>query len=301
MNKKSISIILSILSMSLMFSFATYADWLKEGNRSRYLNVATGQYVANNWLQDGNGFYFFDAAGYTVTGWYLINNKYYYFDENGLMKVGFLKLGDKTYYLDDKSGQMVTGWIQTYTNGVLDYYYFGEDGVMYVGWKQIGDKWFYFYNGKCIVNTFAEVNGYWYHFNVNGAMDTGWITANGKMYYFNIGNGSMMKGWIQDQYGNAYYLSEIDGSLTVNAIIQIQGIAYTFDSLGKCVGKDASVSLNAANINNVLGYQIDNSAAFGVSVGVSPGSAYGENGIVSFQNDFNKNFGLQQGSTEGPK
>lgn len=301
MRKKIITILLAATCFSVSLASASFADWIKsDNNRYKYFNSAAGQYVMNNWLQTGNGFYYFDASGFAVTGWYLINGKYYYFDQNGLMQVGFLDFNGKKYYLDTKNGQMVTGWVQTYTDGVLDYYYFGNDGVMYIGWNKIGNSWFYFYDGKCLVNTFAAVNGVWYHFGINGAMDTGWINANGKMFYFNASNGSLTKGWIQDQNGNEYYLSEVDGSLVVNTTLQIGGTYYTFDSQGKCIGKELSSNGYVNGGIGILGYD-SKEVVSGVNVGVSPGAGAYSGGATSFQYEQQQSQPLQSGSTTGPK
>lgn len=305
--RRIIKIMSITISLSLCFHVVTFADWVKQDDgRYKYFNSATGQYVTNNWLQTGNGFYYFDTQGFAVTGWYLINGKYYYFDQNGLMQVGFIDFNGKKYYLDVNTGQMVTGWIQTYTDGVLDYYYFGNDGVMYTGWNKIGNAWFYFYDGKCLVNTFAAVNGIWYHFGVNGAMDTGWVNANGKMFYFNATNGALTKGWIQDQNGNEYYLSEVDGSLAVNTTLQISGRYYTFDSQGKCIAKDEYTALGDMNGNTnyissgILGNK-GTETVYGVNIGVSPGSGAGVGGTTSFEYQHQQSQSLQSGSTMGPK
>lgn len=308
MRKKLLVFTTAILLSLTTICSAVFADWYKDNDRYKYFNSATGQYVVNNWLQTGNGFYYFDIYGYAVTGWYLINGKYYYFDQNGLMQLGFVETNGKRYYLNPSDGQMVTGWVQTYNNGVLDYYYFGEDGVMYTGWNKIGDAWFYFYDGKCLVNTFAEVNGVWYHFGVNGAMDTGWVNANGKMFYFNARNGSLTKGWIQDQNGNEYYLSEIDGSLAVNTTIQVGGTYYTFDSQGRCINKNDNMYIGSLNGNanyvaagaSAYGMQ-GTDAIYGVNIGVSPGSGIGFDGVTSFQQEYNQSQPLQSGLTTGPK
>lgn len=307
MRKKIILSTVVMILMSIIFAGAVFADWQREDNgKYKYFNSAAGQYVINNWLQTGNGFYYFDANGYTVVGWYLINGKYYYFDANGLMQVGFIEFNGNKYYLNPNNGQMVTGWIQTYTDGVLDYYYFADNGVMLTGWNKIGNAWFYFYDGKCLVNTFAAVNGIWYHFGVNGAMDTGWVNANGKMFYFNASNGSLTKGWIQDQNGNEYYLSEVDGSLAINTTLQIGGTYYTFDSQGKCIGKDQYTFVGDANGNSsyytagVLGNK-GTEVVYGVNVGVSPGIGVGVGGTTSFQYEQEQKQPLQAGSTAGPK
>lgn len=290
---KKIKLLLS-LAFVFIFTSLTFADWEKdETGKYKFKDPASGQYVLNNWVQAGNGFYYVDSNGYVVNGWYLINGKYYLFDNNGLMQVGFVESGDKTYYLDPASGQMVTGWIQINNDGVLDYYYFADDGRMYDGWNKINDKWFYFLNGKCLVNTFAEINGVWFHFGINGAMDTGWVNANKKMYYFNSQTGGMMKGWIQDQNGFEYYLSEIDGSLVVNTTAQIGGRMYGFDATGRCIAKEQGVYMGV-----YVGEQ--GLTNYGVNLGISPGLGAGM-GVTSFEQDLADKDSLQTGATEGPK
>ena len=306
MRKKIAIFTTAITLLCLAFTSDVFADWQKLDNgRYKYFNVAAGQYVVNNWLQTGNGFYYFDANGIAVVGWYLINGKYYYFDEYGLMQVGFIEFNGKKYYLNPQNGEMVTGWIQTYTDGVLDYYYFAEDGSMLTGWNKIGNAWFYFYDGRCLVDTFAAVNGIWYHFGVNGAMDTGWVTSNGKMFYFNSANGSLTKGWIQDLNGYEYYLSEIDGSLAVNTTLQIGGFYCTFDSQGRCVSRDQYSFVG--NINGDSNYVTSGllgnrgtEVVYGVNVGVSPGVG-GVGGTTSFNYEYQESQPLQSGSTTGPK
>ena len=288
MRRRFVLTITISLLFSLLFTTNIFAEWVTENNKYKYLDQSTGQYIKNNWLQEGNTFYYLDVNGDIVTGWYLINGKYYYFGDNGVMRVGFVTVNDKTYYLDVTNGQMVTGWIQVYNNGVNDYYYFADDGVMCVGWRNIGNNRFYFYDGKCIFNRFAQINGVWYHFGVNGAMETGWVNANGKMYHFNSTTGAQTRGWVQDEQGNEYYLSPVDGSLTTNITLQIGMGSYTFDSLGRCVSKDVTNgATNQAEITE------------GVNVGASPG--YGTAGMSSYDYDYINSQGLIVGSTDGPK
>lgn len=292
MRKKLILAITIILCLS--FANVAFADWVKdESGRYKYLNPANNQYVVNNWVQVGSNFYFLDSNGYAVTGWYLINGKYYLFDDKCLMQTGFNDYNGKTYYLNPANGEMVTGWIQITNGTALDYYYFADNGVMADGWNKIGAKWFYFLKGKCLINTFAEINGVWYHFGLNGAMDTGWINANGKMYYFNSSTGAQMKGWVQDNNSNEYYLSDIDGSLVVNTTAQIGGRNYVFDATGKCIGKDQGVFMGVymgdVNTNN-----------YGVNLGISPALGVGM-GITSFEQQRVDSEPLEAGSTAGPK
>ncbi len=288
--------ILTVSILVLLMVEFTLAGWTKENGRYRYFNDSTGQNVVNNWLQTGNGFYYFDQNGYNVTGWYLINGKYYYFDQDGLMKTGFQEIDNKKYFLDTNTGQMVTGWIQTYDDGVVDYYYFDENGEQVSGWQKINNEWYYFYNGKCLVGTFAKINDVWFHFNAGGIMDTGWVTERGKMYYFNVTNGALMHGWIQDQNGNEYYLSEIDGSLTVNTTRNIAGGTYTFDATGKCIAKDTSALTNLG-----VGSNGNNQVLYGVNIGISPDNNQMASAITSSQQKYIDSQPLEVGNTTGPK
>lgn len=290
-------ILLSVAVMIISMVGIAQADWVNQNGRFRFLNASNGSYIVNNWLQTGNGFYFFDQGGYAVVGWYLIDGKYYYFDANGLMQTGFQNIGGKTYYLDTITGQMVTGWVQTYNNGVVDYYYFDTNGERAVGWKKIDNKWYYFYDGKCIVNTFAAVNGIWYHFNQTGAMDTGWIMDNGKMFFFNLADGSLTRGWIQDEKGNEYYLSEVDGSLVVNMTLNIAGVTCTFDSTGRCIAKNSEVIGTAGQVAGQYGTQ---AVSYGVNVGISPSMNQISGAITSTTNQYIANQDLAAGSTAGP-
>lgn len=295
MKRKNILLAMMTLLIATLFSTFTYAEWKSDDNGYRYLDTSKGQYVVNNWIQDGNGYYFLDLNGYMVKGWYLINGKYYYFNQNGLMQTGFLTQGDKIYYLDTTTGQMVTGWIQTFDDGVVDYYFFDENGIMANGWRKIGDKWYYFYDGKCLVDIFAEVNNMWYHFGADGGMTTGWVVANNKMYYFDMTSGALMKGWIRDQNGYDYYLSDADGSLTLNTSLEMGGVNYTFDSLGRCISKNV-----ISNYVNNLNANVASVATSGVNIGVSPGMLMSGN-LTSIQNEFIEKQGLEAGSTTGPK
>lgn len=299
--KKIVKASLCIMIFVLASVNFTFADWVMENNNYRYFNTAANQYVINNWLQTGNGFYFFDQNGYIVKGWYLINGDYYYFNNDGLMLTGFQVINDKVYYLDMGNGKMITGWVQLYENGKLTYMYFGEDGAGKIGWTQIGDqkKWYYFNDGKALVDTWAKINDVWYHFNKDASMDTGWILDNGKMYYLNLSNGGLTKGWIQDQYGNEYYLSENDGSLAINTTIMIGGISYTFNETGKCISKNQYANTSGNNYY-VNGAGTNAQGAYGVNVGISPGTNTIQ-GISSTSAQQYQQSTLVPGSTAGPK
>ena len=103
--KRKIFLILTI-TLLIASTQAVFADWQKgENNRYKYFNSATGQYVVNNWIQTGNGFYYFDAYGYAVTGWYQINGKYYYFDRNGYLATN--QWIDDEYFVEDITRDLI--------------------------------------------------------------------------------------------------------------------------------------------------------------------------------------------------
>lgn len=295
--KKIIKVFVCTMIFTVSLVNFVFADWIKENGKYKYFNTTTNQYIVNNWIQTGNGYYFFDQNGYAVTGWYLINDLYYYFNNDGLMMTGFQEVNGKTYYLDATSGKMVTGWVQIYDNGKLLYMYFGDDGAAYDGWKQIGSasKWYYFNEKKALVDTWAKINEVWYHFNKDASMDTGWVVDGGKMYYLNISNGGLTKGWVQDQNGNEYYLSDNDGSLIISATIVINGISYTFDETGKCVSKNQYTGNANAGAAGTSG-----TGAYGISVGTAPGTGLVQ-GISSSSAQISIEKSLIPGSTTGPK
>ena len=102
-----------------------------------------------------------------------------------------------------------------------------------------------------------------------------------------------MKGWIQDQNGFEYYLSEIDGSLVVNTTAQIGGRMYGFDATGRCIAKEQGVYMGV-----YVGEQ--GLTNYGVNLGISPGLGAGM-GVTSFEQDLADKDSLQTGATEGPK
>ena len=102
-----------------------------------------------------------------------------------------------------------------------------------------------------------------------------------------------MRGWIQDQYGNEYYLSDIDGSLVANTTIQIGGRTYVFDSMGRCVGKEQGVYMGVYYGDNAI-------TNYGINLGISPSLGVGM-GVSSFEQQIIDSTPLETGSTDGPK
>lgn len=121
--------------------------------------------VTNEWVQEGDDWYYFDGDGNKVTGWLKIDGIWYYFEGSGAMKTGWLKSGGNWYYMT-QSGAMATGWKQSGGN----WYYFDNTGAMYTGWLDYGGKRYYLdQDGKMVTGT-VRIDGRTYMFDPTGAL-----------------------------------------------------------------------------------------------------------------------------------
>ena len=95
------------------------------------------------WFKPGEGYHFYDTAGYMRSGWVQTGGKWYYMDPKNndiMLSNQWFRNGKYWYYLK-ASGEMATGWLTLYGNK----YYFSTDGVMRTGWQTIGGYRYYFY------------------------------------------------------------------------------------------------------------------------------------------------------------
>lgn len=301
LNFKTIIYIVLCNVFIVLFSFSAFAGWMKEGEKYRYLDDTTGQYVNSKWVQTNIGYYFLDNNGYMCVGWYQIVGDYYYFGQNGIMQTGFITTDGNTYYLSANDGKMIKGWIEVNNDGVIDYYYFTDNGTMAVGWLKMSDGWHYFDEGKAIINTWAKIQSYWYRFDEKGVIKTGWYQNGDKYYYLNPQNGRMVTGFVQDDSGATYYLRLEDGTLVINETVTINGIKYTFDEKGKLKEDNQSVNMQSI-INNTFNSleNMNSSSEIIVAIGVSPGTSNSQAGINSSELYVNKNIPIQVGDTTGP-
>lgn len=84
------------------------SGWVEENGGWRFYLGDTGSYVANDWYQDGDKWYWFDGAGMMVTNvWYFYNSNWYYLGLDGAMIKGLLKADGKWYFIKD-NGEMAT-------------------------------------------------------------------------------------------------------------------------------------------------------------------------------------------------
>ena len=294
---------------------SVFADWVAAANNQyQYVNPSTGQNVVNNWIQTNNGYYFMNAEGYMTIGWLMINGKWYYFGENGIMQLGMKEINGKRYYLHPQEGYMITGWVQENNMNVIDYHYFNPTtGEEVEGWFKIDEKWYYFLDYNCLVNVWAQINNFWYHFGRDGSMTTGWYEQDGRYYFLNMATGSMVTGWIQDEYGYRYYLSETNGTLSINTSVMINGYYYAFDSYGRLIQNEetgnASSYHNISGPSAIYGYpnNTQNISQFGtgnMAVGVSPiqgmNSASSQGATSTTNQRMFDNTPISPGSTKGP-
>lgn len=191
-----------------------------------------------NVLGDGSVYYHSDKDGKLETGWKKIDNNWYHFgyeykDENGkwvpsgyeMNKGDVYTIAEKSYMFN-KSGQMLTGWINngeyTYWDGmkVIDWYYADTSGVLQSGWTKVGDKTYFFgyvnnyYDGTYDVSGFPINYGslligkYNYYFGKDGALkEKGWIETklydaktlnhSSSMWYYAKKDGILAQGWCQ--------------------------------------------------------------------------------------------------------
>lgn len=85
------------------------SGWQQENGGWRfYLKDGSGNYVRNDWYQDGDKWYWFDGAGMMVHDtWYQYKGSWYYLASDGAMLKGLQTISGKWYYLD-QTGRMAT-------------------------------------------------------------------------------------------------------------------------------------------------------------------------------------------------
>ncbi|MEI3366017.1 MAG: glycoside hydrolase family protein, partial [Enterocloster sp.] len=83
--------------------------WQQENGGWRfYKDDGSGEYVSDEWQQDGDKWYWFDGAGMMVHDvWYQYKGSWYYLGSDGAMLKGLQTISGKWYYLD-QTGRMAT-------------------------------------------------------------------------------------------------------------------------------------------------------------------------------------------------
>ena len=98
--------------------------WNQDKNGWRYYNGDTGLQVRNDWVQDQDKWYWFNAAGIMVTNtWYRYNEAWYYLGPDGAMCQSQLVANSGKIYAVDTDGKMITGevLVSALSDGALEY------------------------------------------------------------------------------------------------------------------------------------------------------------------------------------
>ena len=123
----------------------------------------------------------------------------------------------------------------------------------------------------------------------------------------------MVTGWIQDEYGNMYYLSETNGTLSMNTSVMINGYYYEFDSYGRLIQNEntgyANNYYNQSGPSAIYGIPNNNQNIYqfgtgNMAVGVSPiqgmNSASTQGATSTTNQKMFDNTPISPGSTQGP-
>lgn len=82
---KLIKIMVSGIFLSLGLSFSAHcAEWQQDA-KGWWCVKDDGSFIKEDWLREGDNWYYFNSEGYMATGWIKINNKWYYMDDKGVM------------------------------------------------------------------------------------------------------------------------------------------------------------------------------------------------------------------------
>lgn len=197
-------------------------QWVKRGGIWHYGYETGSKFIdcfKDQWAYVNRCWYYFDAAGNTLTGWQQINGKTYYLGhaDDGAMKSGWRKMDGSWYHFGaSDDGAMKTGW------QIIDKctYYFKADGRMLTGWQEIDGKTYYLGHGDdgAMKKGWRTMNGKKYYFKDSGELSVDWSRVGGLNYYFTPSStlgerGAMQYGWFKYS-GKWYYLGTFDnGSL----------------------------------------------------------------------------------------
>ncbi|MDK2966909.1 MULTISPECIES: N-acetylmuramoyl-L-alanine amidase [Lacrimispora] len=108
---------------SLVSAAEVKSGWMQEEDGWRFYLGNTGDYVKNDWYQDGEDWYWFDDAGYMVKDTWKTgsNGKWYYLGDTGKMAKNQWVIWKEELYRLTADGSMYEGEmrLQTDKNGAL--------------------------------------------------------------------------------------------------------------------------------------------------------------------------------------
>ncbi|MBP3270836.1 MAG: cell wall-binding protein [Ruminococcus sp.] len=184
-----------------------------------------GGWAKNGFRTENGQTYYFNSQGYAVSGPQTINGMSFYFNNKGIMYVGVSKINNNYYYFSQTTGMVLDSWVSTDPDTT---YYFGSDGTAETGWSEIDGIEYYFGNDGKLARGWTKINGYNYYFD-NGAQLRGPFSSGGIIYV--IGEiGYAKEGWAE--WNGLRYYTAANGEAYTNTTLVIDGVTYTFDSLG---------------------------------------------------------------------
>lgn len=219
-------------------------NWINDGNGWYYMN---GEGLASKgWLNvSGKDYYLEDATGKMITGWKQDNGSWYHFGESGELSRGWIEDNGSRYYSNNQ-GVMQTGWLDDNGNR----YFLENNGLMARGWTNQNGQWYYLDSNGILSKGWINDNGSWYYSNSDGVMQTGWLDEGGSRYFLK-GSGVMATGWREmdgawyyfdgsgrmaagmiDINGLHYYMDPSTGRMAVNTTVDIGGTMYQADGIG---------------------------------------------------------------------
>lgn len=177
--------------------------------------------MKTGWIREdqvGDGYsytlwYFADENGVVQVGWHKINGKWYYFSPE-MYSDGISYIDDCPYYFN-KSGWMMTGWIERVYSGddysFSEWYYAEPSGRLLEGWQTIGGKTYYL--SPEMATGIRWIDGNQYYFDDSGALQKGGWIRKDEIYddhtytnwFYADENGVLKTGW-QKIAGKWYYL-----------------------------------------------------------------------------------------------
>ena len=194
----------------------------------------------NGWGTDGTKKYYY-VNGAAAKGWKVISGAYYYFDPStGAMTTGERIIDNIPCWFDQRSGKGLNNSWRTI--GGKDYWYekgqrqgtrYDKKGVIGNGtvrgreiYDPVSKAWYWLdavYNGAKAVskevwmpyiyqNETVKTNGKWVRYRADGSMVKGWFENEKGRYYYHQTTGAMLKGiqWID---GRSWRFHEVTGIL----------------------------------------------------------------------------------------
>lgn len=170
------------------------------------------------WIEKEQGRQYENENGELVTGFFEINKNRYYFDKEGYLAIGkFYCEEDNSYYYADKNGIIKKDIIKTKKG----FYIADSGGKIQTGFVEYKGERYFFDGAANQVYGWFKSEDKWYYANEKGVVQTGFLTLD----------------------GYRYYLQE-DGSRVSDAVMEIDGTTYVFNS-------DGSVDENATAMYQV--------------------------------------------------